>query len=369
MKQENKTPGIDWQRGAAAVICLAAAIGVVWLLFRYALGIALPFLLAWLLAQLIKPLVGKLCNGRRLPRGPVAGVLVVLLAGGTVYLAIRGIQRGIDELGRLIAELAADTDGLVSAIGHALERVNSLSAHIPFLRNFEDTPGYADFCARLDGLVETGISRLVENLSARLPDAAMAVAGWLPSALLFVVVMLLSCYYFSADDGHMAASIRQGVLRILPPSWQDALPPLGRRIRRLGRQYFRAYLLLGLLTFLEMFIGLALLRIPYAFILAWVIALVDFLPLLGTGAVLLPWAAVCALMGQAGTAIGLLVLYGVSAIIRQVLEPKLVGRGLGLHPLLSLISMYAGLELFGFAGLLLAPLLVAVVRSVVMPDV
>ena len=181
----------------------------------------------------------------------------------------------------------------------------------------------------------------------------------LPAALLFVTVTLLACYYFSADDGTLGRRAGRLILRLSPPALRDRLPPWGRRFRRIGRQYLRACLLLGLSTFLQAFIGLALLRVPYAFLLALLIALVDFLPLLGTGIILLPWAVVSLLLGEVKLGVGLLVLYAVSTLLRQILEPKLIGEGLGIHPLLSLAAMYAGLRLFGVWGMILAPLLTA----------
>ena len=357
--------GSDLRRGAAAIICIAAGVLVLWLGFRYALGVAAPFILAWLLSRLVKPLVNALASRTRIPRSIWAAGLVILTVGGFVGLAVSGIRRGIRELSSLAEELAADTDGLVAAIEGVLTRARSLSSRLPFLRHFENTPGYEAFCARLDGLVEEGTGRLVSGITTRLPDAAMTVAGWVPEAFIFITVTLLACYYFSADDGRIGRAVRTFILRLTPASLRDRVPPWGRRLRRLGRQYLRACFLLGLLTFLQMFIGLALLRVPYAFILAFLIALVDFLPLLGTGIILIPWAAVSLLLGEIKLGIGLLVLYAVSSVIRQILEPKLIGEGLGLHPLLSLAAMYAGLRLFGVWGMILAPLVTAGVKSVV----
>lgn len=354
---------INWQKGASAVICIAAGVLLLWLLFRFAWGIALPFLLAWALSAAVKPLVNRICRRGRIPRGVCAAGLVILVVGGTVTLAVSGIRRGISELGRLTSELAADTDGLISAVETILSRVESLSSHIPFLRRFEDAPFYADFCERVDSLVESGVTRLTESLTARIPSAAMAVAGWVPAAFIFLTVTLLACYYLSADDGRLGKSVCTAITRLTPEGLRDRLPPVGRRLRRLGRQYLRACLLLGGLTFLQMFIGLAVLGVPYAFLLAILIAAVDFLPLLGTGTVLIPWAVVSLLLGEVKLGIGLLILYAVSAVLRQVLEPKLIGEGLGLHPLLSLVSMYAGLRLFGVWGMILAPLVAAGIKA------
>ncbi len=358
------TQPFNWQRLAAALLCAAAGVLALWLAFRYALGIILPFLLAWLLSRVIRPLTEGICRRVKIPRGVCAAGLVILAVGGVAALAVSGVKRGVNELSRLAGELAADSDGLMSAVESALSRAESLSSHIPFLRRFEDAPFYAEFCAGLDSAVEAGVSRLTETVTARLPEAAVTVAGFFPAAFIFITVTLLACYYFPADDGRIAASVAATLTRLTPPPLRDRLPRIGRRLRRLGRQYLRACLLLVLLTFLQMFIGLAVMGIPYAFLLALLIAAVDFLPLLGTGIILIPWAAVCLLLGKVRLGIGLIILYAVSSVIRQVLEPKLIGEGLGLHPLLSLLSMYAGLRLFGVWGMIFAPLAAAGVRAV-----
>ena len=239
-----------------------------------------------------------------------------------------------------------------------MDRLSSLSSRLPFLSQWEESPVYEALCARLDQWAAEAVSRLGEMLTAALPSVAVTLAEWIPSAFVFVTVTLLACYYFSADRGGLAA-VGVALTSKLPPALQDRLPPLCRRLGRLGRQYLRAYLLLGLLTCLQAFVGFAILKIPYALLLAALVALVDFLPLLGTGVILLPWAGISLLTGQLPLAIGLAVLYGVTTTIRQILEPKLIGDGLGIHPLLSLAAMYAGLRLFGVKGMILAPLVAA----------
>lgn len=364
MTQTPPSRPFDWQRLAAVLFCTAVGALALWLAFRYALGILLPFLLAWLLSRVVKPLTERLCRRAPIPRGLCAAGLVILTVGGAAGLAIAGVRRGVGELTRLVSELAADTEGLAGAVESVLSKLESVSSHIPFLRRFEDAPFYADLCASVDSLVESGVAKLTETVTARLPGAAMTVAGLVPSVFIFLTVTLLACYYFTADDGRLGKGLGAALARVVPVPLRDRLPPIGRRLRRLGRQYLRACLLLGLLTFCLCFIGLAILRVPYAFILALLLAVVDLLPLLGTGVILIPWGMICLLLGQVKLGIGLLVLYGAATLIRQVLEPKLIGEGLGLHPLVSLFSMYAGLKLFGVWGMILAPLVAAGVRAV-----
>ena len=356
-------PPSDRRSLPAVLFCVLAVGFLLWLTLRHVVGILAPFLLAGLLAAVIKPWVIRLHRVTRIPRGIWAAVLVILSVGLVAALTVGGARRGIRELSRLADGLAADTEGLTAAVDKVLSRVESLSAHVPFLRRFENAPFYEDLCAGVDRLVETGVARLTEAITARLPSAAMSVAGFLPAAFIFITVTLLACYYLTADDGRLSAALRSTLARLLPAPMQDRLPALGRRLKRLGRQYVRACLLLGLLTFLLSFIGLAVLRIPYAFILALLLAVVDLLPLLGTGIILIPWAVISLLLGQIKLGIGLLVLYGVASLVRQILEPKLIGEGLGLHPLVSLLAMYAGLRLFGVGGMILAPLVAAGIKS------
>ena len=357
-------PAANWQRTASMLFCAAVGLLALWLTLRFALGIIAPFLLAYLLSRAVRPLSERLTKRTRLPKSVAAAGLVILTVGLVSALTVGGVRRGIREMSRLAEGLTTDTEGLTAAVEAVLSRVQSLSAHIPFLRRFEDAPFYADLCASVDRMVETGVARLTEAMTSRLPDAAMTVAGFVPAAFIFITVTLLACYYFTADDGRLGRGVAAFLSRLTPPPLRDRLPPIGRRLRRLGRQYLRACLLLGLLTFCLSFIGLALMRIPYAFIIALLLAVVDLLPLLGTGVILIPWALICLLLGQVKLGIGLLALYGVTTLVRQVLEPKLIGDGLGLHPLLSLFSMYAGLRLFGVWGMITAPLVTAGVRAV-----
>lgn len=359
--QQSRT---DWPRLAAMIFCIGAAVALLWFFMNHALGVALPFLLAWLLSLVIRPLVKRLTARSRLPRGPVAAVLVLLLTGLTGWLCVLGVRRAVSELENLILRLggvgedAQGSAGVAATVTQIMDWVNSLSEHIPLIRHFEEKPGFAAFCAWLDESVREAASRLVSEISSRLSAAAMDFVRGLPSMLVFAVVLLLSCYYFSADNGR----VRAGILSVLPARVKEKLPALRERASWFARRYLRAYLLLWLITFAEMFLGLSILGIPYAFLLAILIAVVDFLPVFGTGTVLIPWAVVSLLTRDLRTGLGLLILYGVSVIVREVAEPRLIGAQLGIHPLLSLAVMYAGLRFFGLPGMLLSPVFAIVIK-------
>jgi predicted PurR-regulated permease PerM len=222
---------INWTKWASVAICSAAGAVLVWLVLRYALGIVLPIALAWLLSRIICKPTAAIHRYTRIPRGAVAAVLVVALVGGAVWGIVAGVRRGIDELSLLLDSLATEPSSLMNTLREIMGGVYSLSSHLPFLSRFEDTPGFAEFCLRLDELAAAATERLVSSLSARLPSLAMSVAGRLPSVFLFVAVTLLSCYYFTADD-RLTGRIGESLCRLLPDGVAARLPTWRTRLSR-----------------------------------------------------------------------------------------------------------------------------------------
>jgi sporulation integral membrane protein YtvI len=158
--------------------------------------------------------------------------------------------------------------------------------------------------------------------------------------------------------------LRQWITRRLPPVWKEKLQPALARLRVALKGWLKAQLRLMGITFCIVTVGFLILGIPYAPFSALGVALVDAVPLLGTGAVLLPWALVELLQGQTLRGVGLLVTYGGSLLVRTVLEPKLVGRHLGLDPLLTLVFLYVGYRFWGILGMIFAPMAAAAAKSI-----
>ena len=123
-----------------------------------------------------------------------------------------------------------------------------------------------------------------------------------------------------------------------------------------------------MITFSLLFIGFLVLKVRYALILSALFALIDFLPVLGVGTLLIPWGAFELIRGNYTLAIGLIVMYAVIAVVRQVTEPKIIGANFGIHPLLTLFSMYLGLSLFGFTGMILGPVAAVTAKGVFSVD-
>ena len=150
--------------------------------------------------------------------------------------------------------------------------------------------------------------------------------------------------------------------RISTERWAAAVSA-GETFKRTALQFLKSYLVLFLITFAGLFLGFTLLRESYAFLFALVTALVDSLPIFGMGIILFPLAVFRFMTGELSYGIGLCMMYLILTVLRQVLEPKILGAGLGVHPLLMLFSMYLGLQWFGVGGMLIAPFLTVTVKN------
>ena len=185
----------------------------------------------------------------------------------------------------------------------------------------------------------------------------MGIISFFPSAVLFIFVLFISLFYIGYDYDKITSFL----CLQLSENALDTITETKDILFSTVKELFKAYFLLTFITFVQLLVGFLILGIDYAFILASIICFIDLLPILGTGTVLFPWSAVCFFLGDYKTAIGLLVLYGVISIFRQVAEPKIVGANIGLSPLLSLISIFAGLKLFGLYGLIVFPIIMITV--------
>lgn len=206
-----------------------------------------------------------------------------------------------------------------------------------------------------------GGSVVADSVSQGVFGCVTRVLGWMPQLLLFGLTALLSAYFLAGD----APRLRALAARHVPEEWRArggsslcvcALPCGAMSSHRESSCS---------VTFGVVSLGLlAALRRPHAVLLGALIAVVDALPVLGSGTVLLPWAAVSLLRGSGGLALGLTVTYAAAAFARSALEPRLLGRQIGLPPLLTLLSLYAGYRLFGLAGMILLPLAVLLAKQV-----
>jgi len=356
-KQEERT--WFWQGLAAKLFVLLVALVGVWALFRYALGLVLPFLIAWVVGLVIHPLAVKVSDRWHLPRKLCAAVLMLLTLSLVTLLLILAADRLLAEIRHLLSWLESDGERLGERLAAWIERMRGITSRIPWLDRLRNVEGLESVLGNIDELVNDLIRTTLGELSARIPVWVGAAVRAVPTAMIFLVVTLVACFYFSLD----LEAIHHGMLAHLPRSVTLRLPTWRRRAGEIVRQYLRAYLLILVITFLELYTALCILGVDYAFLIAFLTALIDILPVFGVGVVLIPWAVTLLIGKQFFVGFGLLITYAIIMVVRQIIEPRVVSGSLGLHPLLTLFSMYVGYRLFGIFGMMLAPVAVIVIAG------
>lgn len=167
--------------------------------------------------------------------------------------------------------------------------------------------------------------------------------------------MKISTFFFSMDFDRIVRFLKN----CLPEKVEKALGPIKEKTVRSLKMFVLSYFVIFLMTFADFSIGFLILRIPYAILIGLLVVVMDIMPVPGTGLVLLPWAVIAAFMKKFTLAIGIALLYIIITVIRNTVEPKLVGKQIGLHPLATLISMFLGMQLFGIVGLFAFPVLLS----------
>lgn len=346
-------------------------IGIGYLCIKYALGIVWPFVVSLFLAMLLQRPVNALTRKTPLKRGissVIMVLLIVVLAGSVVGFIVVRIGMELADFFRFLMMKIEDAPSFASQI---MQWFQNAVAFLPDALEQSATASFEGFVNRILGL-ETELNATqsaagggfdFSMLSSPL-GAVWGTAKQIPLFAAGLLVCIVSCCFMTADYHNL----RDSILRQVKPDSQAAVVRAKQvtfsTIGKMGKSYS---IIIGI-TFTEMVIGLCILKLcglytgGYIFAIALVTAVVDILPVLGTGTILIPWAVVSFCTGKIGFGIGLLVLYAIIGVIRQIVEPKLVSAQLGLPPYLTLAAMYIGTQLFGFLGLFLLPLLLTLLK-------
>ena len=208
----------------------------------------------------------------------------------------------------------------------------------------------------LDGVVDSLLLSLRSKIAEISTKVVTAIMSSLPSSFLNVLFMIIATYFISLDFGLLRWAVAR---RIKEEDYNKIIAGLDYCKTTVGRM-LRSYVLIMFITFLEQAIGLTILGVEYSVLIAMAIAVFDILPVVGSGTIMLPWAVISLVTGDIKRGVGLLILYVIITVIRQIIEPRIVGDHVGLHPLLTLMCMFVGLRVFGGLGLLGLPILCAV---------
>ena len=317
------------------VLLIAAALFMTYL-FEPLCPFIFGFLIAWLLQKPAKSIAHKLHLPSRIPAFLLTIIFYCILF---VAVTVAGLQ-------------------IISALEHFFPKIPLLytTQIVPFMSETFDAlevqmqefdPSIVDIIDRVSRELFSYLEKLISSVSVTAVRLASGIVTSMPTFILSVIVTVVSTCFIALDFDHIIGYIKGK----LPARFQDAVSTTVTTGVASIRKILVSYILIMFMSFFELSIGFLLLRVPYAVGLALLVAVIDIMPILGTGLVLIPWAIVAAVLGKFRMAVGVALLYIVMLIVRNVVEPKLVGHQMGLHPVATLLSMFVGLQLFGIFGL------------------
>lgn len=347
-------------------------VGLFYLAIKYALGIVWPFVVAFFLAMLLQRPVNFLSTKTPLKRGisSVIMVLFVLVIVGSILGLIIG--RIVIELKGFFAYLLIKMEDAPAFVDQIQAWLSDTFSFLPKSLHESIMTATENFLNRLMGIEAKASADAIQAESSGIDfsllssplGAVWGTAKQIPMIAVGVLVCVVSCCFMTTDY----RTLRDMILSQLSQKRQSAVIRTKQvTFSTLGKMG-KAYSIILFVTFMEMLLGLSFLKLihvydsGYIFAIAFITAVVDIIPVLGTGTILIPWALWSLFTGDVGLGIGLLVVYAIISVIRQVIEPKLVASQLGLPPFVTIMAMYIGSQLFGFIGLFLLPITIMLLK-------
>lgn len=318
---------------------------------RYLIPMTMPFVIGFLIAYCLRGPINAVSRKLHLSQN-VSAILLLLMFYATV--------------GSLVALLGLKAISWVAAWVGNIPMMYELHVQ-PFLMDvlysLEDL--FTDLDVSVAYVMENVGAQLIQSLGKMVSNASVSVMGFatvvasaLPGLFVKLVLIIISSFFIAIDYRQLSGFC----LRQMGEKTKTVFLEIKAYVVGTLWVCIRSYLIIMSLTFVELSIGLSILKVNHAVLIAFCIAIFDILPVLGTGGIMIPWMVLTAITGDYRMAVGLLLLYLVITVIRNIMEPKIVGSQLGLHPVITLVSMFVGVQFFGVIGLFGFPILLSLLR-------
>lgn len=340
-----------WFRLGIRVILLLCLILFAAKLFRPIFSLFAPFVFALAVAALLNPLIRLIQRKLGWNRKIISLLVLVALVlglGGLIWLLVSSTAKEL-------ISLAQNSDALIQAANDAAVRIQAMFQHIVLLIPSEIPEMFQELLSRFLAWLQAWIPSMLSNAATGAGQFAMGI----PSFLLALLMFAMGTYFLTADYPYLRtraiSKTDETLLRFMSQLKTVCFTAFGG--------YLRAQLLLSVGVFFILLIGFFFTRQNYGLLLALGLAILDFIPIVGAGTVMVPWAAIALISGDYTSGVYVMIIWGVIALFRRVMEPKIVGDQTGISPILSLISIYVGMRVAGVAGMILAPIAVMIVLN------
>lgn len=351
-----------------------AFIGVIlalaYVFLKYLLWVVAPFLLAFFVAMILQKPLRRLDKKTNKKAHSFWSILLIII---TLLIIIGPISILITAFANRISEFVAYLSNQLSDLPTFLATMeNEILDFLKFLPDklyaTVSTSIKENFTSWIEGSDSASLAIDFSTLKSGITtgvSGVFTIVKNIPSALISIVIGIVACVLFTKDYDYIVRFIQKQ----LPESKKNSLVEFKKVFYKTILTMFKAYGLIMCITFLELFLGFSILSMlgilnnSYYVLIAIGTAIFDILPIAGSGGVLIPWAIFALFSGNYKLAIGIIIIYAAISVIRQYIEPKIVGSSLGVHPLLTLMGLYFGLKLFGFIGMLIVPLTIMTLKA------
>lgn len=332
------------------VAFVAVFLFLAYLAVRYVFGAIAPFIIAFIAASLVEPIVRFFVSKFRLPRAAAStiGIILLLIAFFAIasFVSVFIWKEGKD----LVFRLPSYISSIAEHIKHLMQNDTGIFSHL----SDESIAKVMDYIANYDySTLFTG------SIGGFVLGYAGNMVVQIPNILVFCIVSIVSSFFMSISF----PKVKSFILMQFKPQQQSLIIDVKKTLFSTVGKYLRSYSILMFTTFAELLIFFLIFGFEPALPLAFLIAIVDILPVLGVGTILIPWSLVSLLSGAPWRALILICMYIVVTIVRQVLEPKVIGDHVGMMPILTLFCIWVGLKLFGFGGMFLIPITVVIFKN------
>lgn len=311
-------------------------------------GVFAPFIIAFVIVKILRPLMVKIEKHIKLPRivtTLLCLIIFAIVAALVVWFVLFNVISGIEYVINIVSTNAS---------------INNISEQMLAIE--EKVTGWGTvFNVEIDfNQITEYIYDFAKTLITNLSSLSLKIVLSIPSLVISAIIGCLAAFYMLYDYDKISAFIA----RQLSPKTKSILDVLNQDVFVSLIKMIFAYILISLVCFIELGVGFWVLEIKDAWFIAFIIAVIDVFPIVGSGGILVPWSIIAFCVGDPFRGVGLLVLWGVIVVVRQIIEPKIVGSQLGLHSLLTIMALYLGLELMGGVGLIVGPLYVIACKKI-----
>lgn len=325
---------------------------IIFVAFKYGFSLIAPFLFAYFVAYLLKKPIIFISEKLHIKRIIAAIVIVILfygIIGGLISLAGVKLFVGLKDFVLKLPEIYTEeiTPFLTDLFNNIKTNISRFDSSImPTLEEVSDN-------------LLNSLSSLISNFSVSVVTRISGYATSLPSLLIKLLLAVIATFFITVDYD----TVSRFLWRQLPEKYRTLLVEARNNLVQTLAGYGKSYALIMLITFLELSIGLGLIGVNNFILVAFLIALLDILPVLGTGGIMIPWVIISFIQGDFSMAIKLIIVYVTITIIRNIIEPKIIGNQVGLHPVATLFAMFVGTSLFGIVGLFGLPITLSLLKN------